>query len=335
MTEVKMSDSDDMFITQNTFTKPSFNEGDINTDFEDLLFDADKPDFEINLDTSDDELLNQTQAFENENKALLDSIKPSTTKQPRFGKELSELDLTELHNSGKNRNTEKKMHWAVRVYASWHKERTNNDNFEESLLIDDEWALNETLIKFVTEARNRNGQEYHGNTLHEILISLQRYIRGKGKDVNFQTDFAFRVLRQTLDAKMKCLAKSGVGIHPKKADVITDEQEELLWTKNILGDDTPQKLLDTVFYLNGIGFCLRGGEEHHSLQTGEKGNFSVIEKNGVTHLKYSEGVTKTNNGGLTHKGLPMKSIIVGPNADNPAICPVRLHEKYMALRYVY
>ncbi len=72
--------------------------------------------------------------------------------------------------------------------------------------------------------------------------------------------------------------------------------------RKTLGEDTPQKLLDTVFYLNGICFCLRGGEEHHSLTTS---SFSIITKGQAKHLKYQEGVTKTNNGVLSHKSLNM------------------------------
>ncbi|XP_046367712.2 transcriptional regulator QRICH1-like [Haliotis rufescens] len=128
---------------------------------------------------------------------------------------------------------------------------------------------------------------------------------------------------------MKKLAARGIGIVKRKADIISCEQEDILWDKGILGDDTPQKLLDTLLYLNGISFCLRRGEEHHSLKLS---NFSFVEKNGIMHLKYCEGITKTNSGGLKHKALDRKTIVVDPNAEKKERCLVRLHQKYLSLR---
>ncbi|XP_046584221.1 uncharacterized protein LOC124291290 [Haliotis rubra] len=41
---------------------------------------------------------------------------------------------------------------------------------------------------------------------------------------------------------MKALARRGIGIQKRKADVLTRSQEEILWEMGILGEDTPQKL---------------------------------------------------------------------------------------------
>ena len=118
--------------------------------------------------------------------------------------------------------------------------------------------LNRELF-FVTEIRNQKGKEYHGNTIYEILMSLQHFLRQNDRGLNFNSDFQFSGLRNILDAKMKFLAREGIDIHRKKADVIYFEQEDLLWQNGIFRDDTSQKLLDTDFYSNGIKFCLRGG----------------------------------------------------------------------------
>ena len=39
-----------------------------------------------------------------------------------------------------------------------------------------------------------------------------------------------------------------------------------LWQAGVLGSESPLSLLRAVFYLNGINFVLRGGEEHRKLK---------------------------------------------------------------------
>ena len=47
---------------------------------------------------------------------------------------------------------------------------------------------------------------------------------------------------------MKFLTKSGQQPEKRQAAVITEEMEQELWSKQILGDDDPTKLLRTVFF---------------------------------------------------------------------------------------
>ena len=64
-----------------------------------------------------------------------------------------------------------------------------------------------------------------------------------------------------LDSEMKCLQAAGIGVTQEKAEPITFEEEEILWEKSIIGDATPHSLLDTMLYMNGLYFALRGGKE--------------------------------------------------------------------------
>ena len=67
--------------------------------------------------------------------------------------------------------------------------------------------------------------------------------------------------RSVLDGELKRLNGTGKYIHKKKASIITAEIEEVLWEKGLLGDHTPQVLIDTMVYCMGLYFALRGGEE--------------------------------------------------------------------------
>ena len=79
-------------------------------------------------------------------------------------------------------------------------------------------------------------------------------------------DAAFASFRKTLDAEMKRLKAGGLGVHTKQAEPITPDEEELLWSKNLLGAHSPQTLLDTLVHLCGMYFALRNVKEHRDLK---------------------------------------------------------------------
>jgi integrase len=126
--------------------------------------------------------------------------------------------------------------------------------------------LNYSISRFICEVKKKNGDDYPGETLHELVISLQLHFDLKGKPLKFLNDPDFMQLKNTLDGVMKDRAKAGLGIRRKQAQVITLEEEEILWQKNVLGSSNPTQLLNTVVYLIGLNFALRGGQEHRNLR---------------------------------------------------------------------
>lgn len=98
----------------------------------------------------------------------------------------------------------------------------------------------------------------------------------------------------------------------------------------MLGDSTPQVLLDTMLLLCGIHFALRHGEEHCSLQPSQ---FELIcPPDGHAHLIYTENFSKNNQGGLLHHKVKPKQVACYANEENPTRCLVRLFQKYMSHR---
>ena len=131
---------------------------------------------------------------------------------------------------------------------------------------------------------------------------------------------------------MKESASDGLGLTKKQGETITLDEEEQLWSKGVLRDSNPQQLLDTIVYLFGIHFTLRGGSEHRRLRSE---NSQIVKGKdtgtGLEYLEYREDISKTNAGGL--KGRKIQGKITGAceNIADKRRCIVRFYEKYINL----
>ncbi|CAC5423579.1 unnamed protein product [Mytilus coruscus] len=114
----------------------------------------------------------------------------------------------------------------------------------------------------------------------------------------------------------------------KQAEEISLEEEEKLWASGSLGSDNARHLLNTLVYLIGLNFALRGGQEHRDLKGGNSAQFQINEKNGSKCLIYTEAKSKADQGGIKHKNVKRKSVVAYQNTENQARCVVNLFELY-------
>lgn len=110
------------------------------------------------------------------------------------------------------------------------------------------------------------------------------------------------------------------------------EQEEKLWSLNLLGDVSPSVLLSTIVFLIGKNVALRSGREHRNLKfsqlTMEPASEKEPEKLVYTYIYIYSFGNKNNLGGLKHRTVRRKRVEHYANETCSAPCWVRLYKKY-------
>ncbi len=258
----------------------------------------------------------------------------------RFRAPLSADELELLKNRTFAENTEKKVSWAVDLFKEWWRQRAARPGCDMRILWGDlnnvrqvsKGNLAFSLCAFVSEVKKKDGTEYPGATLYQIIICIQFFLQKHGIDWKILDDPDFVRLRFTLDNVMKQRAKARLGLK-KSAQVISVTDEEKMWSDGVLGDSNLDQLRNTLMYLLGINLALRGGEEHRRLRCpGHDPQIQVcVDTKGVKFLLYKEDFqSKTNQGGLRSRVCKPKELKVYGSTDETRSI-VCIYEKYMNL----
>ena len=95
------------------------------------------------------------------------------------------------------------------------------------------------------ETRQASGKPYPPKSTYALLCVLLRIVHSNGVVHNFldKSDVRFCVLHQTLDTVISDLHSKGVGAEKKSANVISFEDEELLWKSCVI---VPSISTDTI-----------------------------------------------------------------------------------------
>lgn len=216
--------------------------------------------------------------------------------------------------------TNTKIRWAVKLYNEWASSRgvTPLENVVEVA------AINEQLSRFVLEVRRTDGESYPPCTLYQLVVCLQRALKDR-LDVKVLKDSVFKPLQATLDTEMKRLTSLGLN-KVKSKELIDFALEERLWQSGALGSTDPHTLLDTLVFVFGKHFALRGKAEHRNLKWR-----NLLLQGGNRSLIFEEDCSKTNRGGLLHrkvKGRAVEAFAYGADYER---CPVKLFLKYRSL----
>ena len=102
-----------------------------------------------------------------------------------------------------------------------------------------------------------------------MVASIERYLKKKSYGFSVINSIEFAGTREVLKAKQKALKSSGKGYKPNVSRSLTDSEVDELYRKGQLGSETPEAMLNTLWFNNTTHFGMRGGKEHRDLCWGD------------------------------------------------------------------
>ena len=233
------------------------------------------------------------------------------------------------------KNTATSTKWAVANFESWRKRR--NEGFvrepgrqvPDGLLLGvDNALLCKWLCCYVAEARKQDGSLFPPKSLYLLLTGLLRFMRSKNPHCpNFldTEKLEFVSFHNAMDNVFRKLRAQGISVDNKPTEAFSKDEIEQLWASRSLCSDTPKGLLRAVFFLNGIGFCLRGGEEHRNLKISQ-----LKRENDPPKYVYTELASKNRAGGLAQLRVKNKSVSIFAAPEAGDRCHVFLLDLYFS-----
>ena len=143
----------------------------------------------------------------------------------------AENSTEEFVRSMRNSNTVRKTTADVNKIEQW----LLSKNESRDLCDIPPAELNNYLAHFFMTATKQNGEEYEPDTLKSIQCSINRFLAEKGSTVNIVEDREFKHSRDVLVSKRKMLRQQGRGNKERRADPFTQDEIEILYSKNFLG----------------------------------------------------------------------------------------------------
>lgn len=167
-------------------------------------------------------------------------------KKPERFKFASSKEVDEYKQKHISKNTERTTQWAVKSFTDWMNARKKSGkdappaNFLNKKQNPKE--LCKWLCIFFTEVRRSNGDEYCPRSLSGLLAGLQRHIETSTDQKLGMKDEEgeFKSLHVLLGNRYKELHDRGIGVVKAQADVVTLDEERILWDSGVMGEDNPK-----------------------------------------------------------------------------------------------
>ena len=246
--------------------------------------------------------------------------------------EINEKDVDEFNETEENQNTKRKTELDVNLIHSYiASEAGGHVNRPPKMEELSPSQLDTYLSKFLLAVRKKNGEEYEPTTLRGFISSVERYLKKHRYCESVVTGQSFSRTRETLRSKQKQLKRDGKGNKPFEAASLTQEELEMLYSSGAFGCNSPQALINTLWYNNCLHFGLRGGKEQRDLKWGDV----LLKKDteGKEYLEYNtERQTKTRTGENPMNRRSVKPRMYENLSAGPERNPVFLYKLYKAKR---
>ena len=129
-----------------------------------------------------------------------------------------------------------------------------------------------------------------------MLATLDRYLKEHEYKYSIIRDREFHPSKLVLEGKVNCLRQQGKGKRPNATNALTTKEEEMLWSKQSLGNCSP-------------AVCKVEGED-----------FSFcVDDSGTEYVTFKENATKTRQGGLNTKHRSVLSKMFATGGQNYSV----------------
>ena len=135
-----------------------------------------------------------------------------TVSNLRRFKSVSDTKRNQLKTRLMKKRTFNKMQWAVNLFKEWCSARLSRPETFDVKLLELDIDLVSTMTKerlcfalcrFVPEITKKDGSDYPGKTLCEIIVAIQKHVNHKDLPWKLINDPAFLDLKMVLDNVMK------------------------------------------------------------------------------------------------------------------------------------
>ncbi len=129
---------------------------------------------------------------------------------PRFKQPSAEEVLEKLSKKAFAESTEQKINWAVDLFCQWRFSRLARNFCQKEILEGDVDSLNisksclfYSLCAFLNKVKRKDGTEFPGKGLYNLIIMIQFYLEKRGFMWHLVDDPEFKNVKFTLDNLMK------------------------------------------------------------------------------------------------------------------------------------
>ena len=242
----------------------------------------------------------------------------------RYGDACTSDDIEIFKKSSRPVNTVRQTDKWMRVYNEWATIR----NAEKNILELPPYQLDLLLQSFYAEVKKKKGGDYEPNSLASMQASIDRFLKENGYAHSILKGREFSSSRSVLEGKARLLREKGMGNRPNRAHSLTKDEELVLWKCGQLGSNSPQSLINTIWWLLTQHLGLRGREKHHGMQI-EQLVFRTSDR-GTEYVRLADGmISKTMQCGLRDKHRLEKPFMF---ENQQSVCPVTLLKFYISKR---
>lgn len=224
----------------------------------------------------------------------------------------------------KNPNTLRMTNCHVKTFKDYI--RCNYDEHRDLIELSGK-EMDTYLAGFYLKAKKADGKEYEPGTITNIMCSLNRYLKEMKYPYNIYSSQEFSHSRDVLYCKRKFLKQQGLGNFSHRSEVLSSDEIELLYEKNLLGASNPTALVNTIWLNFTCHFGLRGRQEHTNMLLGDVE--IKVTSEGQEYLEFTERETKTRKGQPLDLRTHQPKIFSISSSDR---CPVKLFKEFLSRR---